>query len=202
MNGVRAVCVGAGALTAGDRLVVGELLVAECQIVHRSLTGRSQSECTEQHIDHTLRCFDVAADDGGKGGRVRSGIQDALRQNDFDGRYDALVQWNIFADEQSQHVHDRGGHDRPIGVEISRGNRPGAGEVDRRAVARDGHGNSDRRAVVEVIDEFAGTRRQLGERDVVSLDEERKAAMVSNLLVVLCADREAQPVVNTGTLYQ
>jgi regulator of protease activity HflC (stomatin/prohibitin superfamily) len=36
----------------------------------------------------------------------------------------------------------------------------------------------------------------------VRLDEERKAAMVSNLLVVLCADREAQPVVNTGTLYQ
>lgn len=42
---------------------------------------------------------------------------------------------------------------------------------------------------------------QLGERGVVRLDEERKAAMVSNLLVVLCADREAQPVVNTGTLY-
>ena len=36
----------------------------------------------------------------------------------------------------------------------------------------------------------------------VTLDEERKAAMVSNLLVVLCGDREAQPVVNTGTLYQ
>jgi len=36
----------------------------------------------------------------------------------------------------------------------------------------------------------------------VRLDEERKAAMVSNLLVVLCADREAQPVVNAGTLYQ
>jgi len=36
----------------------------------------------------------------------------------------------------------------------------------------------------------------------VHLDEERKAAMVSNLLVVLCGDREAQPVVNTGTLYQ
>jgi hypothetical protein len=35
----------------------------------------------------------------------------------------------------------------------------------------------------------------------VQLDEERKAAMVSNLLVVLCADREAQPVVNTGTIY-
>ncbi len=36
----------------------------------------------------------------------------------------------------------------------------------------------------------------------VQLDEERKAAMVSNLLVVLCGDREAQPVVNTGTIYQ
>ncbi|MBO9710986.1 MAG: SPFH domain-containing protein [Caulobacter sp.] len=43
--------------------------------------------------------------------------------------------------------------------------------------------------------------QQLNERGVVNLDEERRAAMVSNLLVVLCADREAQPVVNTGTLY-
>jgi hypothetical protein len=42
----------------------------------------------------------------------------------------------------------------------------------------------------------------LGKSNVVTLDEERKAAMVSNLLVVLCADREAQPVVNTGSLYQ
>ncbi|MCO6009211.1 SPFH domain-containing protein [Actinoallomurus purpureus] len=43
---------------------------------------------------------------------------------------------------------------------------------------------------------------QLAEHDVVDLDEERKAAMVSNLLVVLCGDRDAQPVVNTGSLYQ
>jgi regulator of protease activity HflC (stomatin/prohibitin superfamily) len=42
----------------------------------------------------------------------------------------------------------------------------------------------------------------LEKSEKVHLDEERKAAMVSNLLVVLCADREAQPVVNTGTLYQ
>ncbi len=41
----------------------------------------------------------------------------------------------------------------------------------------------------------------LSERDVVHLDEERKAAMVSNLLVILCGDRAAQPVVNTGSLY-
>lgn len=43
---------------------------------------------------------------------------------------------------------------------------------------------------------------QLSEQDVVTLDDERKATMVSNLLVVLCADEPAQPVVNTGTLYQ
>lgn len=42
---------------------------------------------------------------------------------------------------------------------------------------------------------------KLGERGIVQLDEERKAAMVSNLLVVLCSDRHTQPVVNTGTLY-
>lgn len=42
---------------------------------------------------------------------------------------------------------------------------------------------------------------ELKEEQVVELDEERKAAMVSNLLVVLCADEPAQPVVNTGTLY-
>ena len=43
---------------------------------------------------------------------------------------------------------------------------------------------------------------RLSERHVVELDEERKATMVSNLLVVLCGDRDAQPVVNTGSLYQ
>jgi hypothetical protein len=42
---------------------------------------------------------------------------------------------------------------------------------------------------------------RLTERNVVELDEERKAAMVSNLLVVLCGDRDTQPVVNTGSLY-
>jgi hypothetical protein len=43
---------------------------------------------------------------------------------------------------------------------------------------------------------------QLSEKHIVDLDEERKAAMVSNLLVVLCSEHETQPVVNTGTLYQ
>ena len=43
--------------------------------------------------------------------------------------------------------------------------------------------------------------QSLAERDIVELDAERKAAMVSNLLVVLCSDEAAQPVVNTGSLY-
>ena len=42
---------------------------------------------------------------------------------------------------------------------------------------------------------------ELKRNDVVELDEERKAAMVSNLLVVLCSETETQPVVNAGTLY-
>jgi len=41
----------------------------------------------------------------------------------------------------------------------------------------------------------------LAERDVIQLDDDRKAAMISNLLVVLCGETEAQPVINTGTLY-
>ena len=43
--------------------------------------------------------------------------------------------------------------------------------------------------------------RELSEKNVVQLDDERKAAMVSNLLVVLCGESEVSPVVNTGTLY-
>ncbi|MGW7264164.1 SPFH domain-containing protein [Streptomyces sp. NPDC054842] len=43
---------------------------------------------------------------------------------------------------------------------------------------------------------------RISERDIVELDSERKAAMVSNLMVVLCGDRAAQPVLNTGSLYQ
>jgi len=44
--------------------------------------------------------------------------------------------------------------------------------------------------------------QQLSAKSIVALDDERRAAMVSNLLVVLCGERGAQPVVNTGTIYQ
>ena len=42
---------------------------------------------------------------------------------------------------------------------------------------------------------------KLSENEVVELDEERKAAMVSNLLVVLCGNKDAQPIVNSGSIY-
>ena len=41
---------------------------------------------------------------------------------------------------------------------------------------------------------------ELNKKEIVQLDEERKAAMVSNLMVILCSDKDATPVVNTGTL--
>ena len=43
---------------------------------------------------------------------------------------------------------------------------------------------------------------RLSKNNIVELDEDRKAAMVSNLLVVLCGERAVQPVVNSGTIYQ
>ncbi len=42
---------------------------------------------------------------------------------------------------------------------------------------------------------------KLNENDIVELDEERKAAMVSNLLVVLCGNMDSQPIVNSGSMY-
>ncbi len=51
---------------------------------------------------------------------------------------------------------------------------------------------------VSMVDEAL---KGLSERAIVHLDDERKAAMVSNLLVVLCSDKDTQPIVNTGTLY-
>jgi hypothetical protein len=58
-----------------------------------------------------------------------------------------------------------------------------------------------RTIVAGAVDMVESALSQLSERGVVTLDDDRRASMVSNLLVVLCADREAQPVVNTGTLY-
>ena len=61
---------------------------------------------------------------------------------------------------------------------------------------------SARRLIVEgAVGMVEMALAKLAEKNIVELDEERKAAMVSNLLVVLCGDRSVNPVVNTGTLY-
>jgi regulator of protease activity HflC (stomatin/prohibitin superfamily) len=56
--------------------------------------------------------------------------------------------------------------------------------------------------VIGAVSMVENALQMLSEKGVVDLDDERKAAMVSNLMVVLCGEREAQAVVNTGTLYQ
>ena len=50
--------------------------------------------------------------------------------------------------------------------------------------------------------DYGITAAKLEEQDIVALDDERKAAMVSNLLVVLCGESKVAPIVNTGSLYQ
>jgi regulator of protease activity HflC (stomatin/prohibitin superfamily) len=61
---------------------------------------------------------------------------------------------------------------------------------------------SARRQIVEgAVGMVEMALAKLSEREIVQLDEERKAAMVSNLLVVLCGDKEVNPIVNTGTLH-
>ena len=60
-----------------------------------------------------------------------------------------------------------------------------------------------RRRIVEgAVGMVEDALERLSEKQIITLDEERKAAMVSNLLVVLCSEHHAQPVVNAGTLYQ
>ena len=60
-----------------------------------------------------------------------------------------------------------------------------------------------RRQIVEgAVGMVESALEQLSARNVVELDDERKAAMVGNLLVVLCGDHHVQPVLNTGSLYQ
>ena len=56
--------------------------------------------------------------------------------------------------------------------------------------------------VIGAVSMVENALQLLSEKNVVELDDERRATMVSNLMVVLCSDRDAQPVVNTGTLYQ
>ncbi|MEL6529607.1 MAG: SPFH domain-containing protein, partial [Pseudomonadota bacterium] len=59
-----------------------------------------------------------------------------------------------------------------------------------------------KKVVIGAVSMVEDALEKLSGDGIVELDDERRATMVSNLLVVLCGDREAQPVVNAGTLYQ
>ncbi|KEO88818.1 membrane protein [Erythrobacter longus] len=59
-----------------------------------------------------------------------------------------------------------------------------------------------KKVVIGAVSMVEDALAKLSQDGIIDLDDERKAAMVSNLMVVLCGDREAHPVVNTGTLYQ
>ncbi len=112
------------------------------------------------------------------------------------------------AEEVTTTLHeDLQDHLSPAGVEVVRT------QLRRLAYAPEIAGDMLRRQQAEAV--VAARRRivegavgmvdhaleLLSERGIISLDEERKAAMVSNLLVVLCSETRTQPVVNTGTLY-
>lgn len=56
--------------------------------------------------------------------------------------------------------------------------------------------------VIGAVSMVENALQLLSEKNVVELDDERRAAMVSNLMVVLCSERDTQPIINTGTLYQ
>ena len=69
------------------------------------------------------------------------------------------------------------------------------------ATGRSGHRAHRRKIVQGAVSMVDMALKELSEKEVVAMDEERKAAMVSNLLVVLCGETEVAPVINTGTLY-
>ena len=107
--------------------------------------------------------------------KLKTEVQDRLAQSRRGGDRGAHQPSGLLARDRS------GDAAAPTGRRHHRG--PAAHRRRRRRDGRDGAGS-------------------LSNRGVVSLDNERKAAMVSNLLVVLCGDRNTQPVVNTGTIYQ
>ena len=113
------------------------------------------------------------------------------------------------ADEITQRLSDEiSARIRPAGVTIleSRLTRLSYAPEIAQAMLRQQQANAVVGARTRIVEGAVGmvqlALRRLQEEDVVELDEERKAAMVSNLLVVLCSEQATQQVVNTGSLYQ
>ena len=113
------------------------------------------------------------------------------------------------ADEITQRLSDEiAARVRPAGVTIveSRLTQLSYAPEIAQAMLRQQQANAVVGARTRIVEGAVGmvqlALRRLQEEDVVELDEERKAAMVSNLLVVLCSEQATQQVVNTGSLYQ
>ena len=117
LHGIAAVEVRSRAGTAGNRLVVLQPGVAECQIVHGALGGRQYTQGAVQRIDDALRGLNVA---GGYGGGRRR-IQQRARRNDHFQRLEtALVEWDGAVDESAEHVQHRRQTDGARRVEVVR----------------------------------------------------------------------------------
>lgn len=141
--------------------------------------------------------------------QTETAVRHMASQYPYDTYTDDQVSLRANADEVtgvlSNELQD---HLTPIGVEVMRV------QLRRLAYAPEIAADMLRRQQAEAV--VAARRRivegavgmvehaleKLSEKGIVTLDEERKAAMVSNLLVVLCSEHHAQPVVNAGTLYQ
>ncbi|HEY6607664.1 MAG TPA: SPFH domain-containing protein [Candidatus Limnocylindria bacterium] len=160
-------------------------------------------------VDTARAAFDV--DDYEEFVKIQSetAIRHMASQYPYDIYEEGQVSLRANADEvMPVLVHELQDHLTAIGVEV------GTVQLRRLAYAPEIAADMLRRQQAEAV--VAARRRivegavgmveqaleQLGERHIVTLDEERKAAMVSNLLVVLCSENSAQPVVNAGTLYQ
>jgi SPFH domain / Band 7 family len=111
---------------------------------------------------------------------------------------------DIVADELAEEVAHRVGIAGIEIVEVRISHLAYASEIAQ-AMLRRQQANAVVAARSRIVDGATGmvemALARLSERGIVDLDEERKAAMVSNLMVVLCGDQPASPVVNTGTLY-
>jgi hypothetical protein len=126
--------------------------------------------------------------------RIRNLDTDVLKVNDANGNpieISAVITWQV--GDAAQAVFDARLRRLAYAPEI-------AADMLRRQQA-DAIVAARQRIVEGAVGMVDHALSSLNERDIVDLDEERKAAMVSNLMVVLVSDRGAQPVVNSGSLY-
>uniref|UniRef100_A0A182IL16 Secreted protein n=1 Tax=Anopheles atroparvus TaxID=41427 RepID=A0A182IL16_ANOAO len=153
----------AGPTATRHRLVVAPALVADRDIVHAALRGRTGAESGEHGIDDALRRQYIPADDGRTVRRVEDG---AGRHAHLDRRQAALVERHVVAHHTAQAVDQGRKGDGTRGVAVTGHFGSGAGEIaHRRAALRvDAHRQPDRRAVVHVLLGFEHRAAGAGQR--------------------------------------